>query len=407
VRPTIELMVWRASLLTAAPVPDATELEAWAAILATAGEAPGAALLRDAAAIGRGFPEATRASQAPRRTIDLLVAELDALALISASSPAPGEAEIGAAAAPPTAPDDLAAAGAGLLAFLSASSPAEPARAAATLALLAQAQARLPAFDYRALRNAPLPELAFAIALTALSDFAVSVRDLTTAPLGSMALLHRAARLDPDGLGPYLSGVGRIARRGADVFELARRAATKAGDDGAIGTWIALLSRACPEALLLEIIDDLGDANHSAVLNLILSQTLSRFAGVDLDVVRRVRDAGLDNADWRLAARAQAAIARARPRDTHELVILGSIEATGGDYGAAEATFLECLRRSPQDEGAATRLLAVRAGRFAGLEVLRGFASPPHRTEARLRRRGIIPEYATRRGERLFAVDVS
>ncbi|WP_419827784.1 hypothetical protein [Sphingomonas sp.] len=417
--PTITLMVWRASLATARPVPDATDLDDWAVILAEAGEAGAAALLRDAAAISRGLPAPATPVATPRRAIDILFAELDTLAAgfaPRATPPAPRRfsgrpdeaAGIGPSIPPPSPPADLAAAGAGLRAFLSAPAPddAQAARAAATLAGLVEAHARLPDLDYRMLRDAPLDELAFAIALTALGDFALAVRDLATPPLGSIRLLHRVARLDADGLGPYLSAVRRVAQRGTDIFEFARRAAGDAGEDDAFEAWIALLARECPEPLLLDVIDDLGDANRSAVLHLILDRVLSRFAGVELDVVRRVRDAGLDNGDWRLAARAQAAITRLRPRDHHELVILGSIEATAGDFEAAEMTFVECLRRSPQDEDAAVRLLAARRHRFEGLEVLGGYGAPPVRTEARLRRRSIIPPYPTRRGERLFTVDV-
>jgi hypothetical protein len=414
--PTVELLVWRASLATAPPVPEAIDLDDWATILATAGEAEGAALLVAAAAIARGFPAPRDSAAAPRATIDLLLEELAALAaeFLPGTTPIATRRAVGrpdkpvelGALAPLRSPSgDFASSATSLLAFLSSPSPRDEQTAAATLASLAQTRVRLPGFDYRALRDAPLDDLTFAIALTALVDFAASVGDLATAPLGSIGLLHRAARLDPQGLGPYFSGVGRVARRSADVFEFARQAAGISGG-ASFEAWIALLARGCPEALLLDIVDDLGDANHSTVLNLILDRLLSRFAGIELDVVRRVRDAGLDNADWRLAARAQAAIARLNPTWLHELVILGSIEATGGDFGAAEATFLECLRRAPQDEGAAIRLLAARRQRFEGFEILRGFDTPLRRTEARFRRRGIVPDHTPRDGERLFAVDV-
>jgi hypothetical protein len=414
--PTVELLVWRASLATAPQVPEAPDLDDWATIFATAGETEGAALLQDAATIVRGFPAPRDAPAAPCATIDLLLDELDALAAEFVPSTAPiaprravrhpGESiKIGASAPLPSPSGDLASAATSLIAFLSSPALDDGQDAAAALTWLAQTRARLPGFDYRALRDAPLGELALAIALTALVDFAASAGDLATAPRGSIGLLHRAARLNPQGLGPYLSGVGRVARSSVDVFEFARRAAGTAGGDR-FEAWIALLARGCPGALLLDLVDDLGDANQSTVLNLILDHLLSRFAGIDLEVVRRVRDAGLDNADWQLAARAQAAIARLNPKWLHELVILGSIEATGGDFGAAEATFLECLRRAPQDEDAAIRLLAARRQRFDGFEILGGFDTPLLRSEARFRRRGIMPEHAPRHGERLFAVDV-
>lgn len=414
--PTFELIAWRASLATAPRVPRAIDLDEWATILTAAGETAGARLLEDCAALWRGVASA-RAGTAQPWTIGLLSAELDALAGVfePRESPPPrrrvsgdpnDEGGIGPAEAPLAPPVDLAAAAAGLRAFLAPAicDPSQAVAAEAILASLVEANARLPDLDYREVRDAPLADLAFAIGLVSLIAFALDHRDLAIAPLGSIAMLHRVARLDPEGLGPYLCGVGQVARRSADVVDLARRAARVSGT---IDAWIALLSRGCSGLLLLEILDDLGDAARTTALSLILDRTLSRIADmVDLPLVRRIRDAGLDNADWPLAARAQAAVVRLRPQDYHERVILGSIQATGGDYGAAEWVFRDCLSRRPDDRDAAARLHAVRRDRFAGYAVVRGYETPADRQETRLRRRGILPDHVARTGDRITAVDV-
>lgn len=413
---TVELLIWRASLETAPRIPRAIDLRDWAGVLAAAGETSGATLLEDTAALWQGFGQP--AADASAWTVGIVLAELAALGRDFAPQPvAPPmrrvsgypdeEGGIGPAKPPVAPPADLAAAAAALRAFLASPScsGADAAAAETILASLIEARKRLPDLDYRDLRDAPLGELAGAIGLVALAGFALATRDLAEPPLGSIAFLHRTARLDPEALGPYLSGVGRVARKAADIFDLAGRAAE--GGRGSANAWTALLARGCSGPLLMEIIDDLGDASRAAPLALILDRMLSTAGHVDLPLVRRIRDCGLDNADWRLAARGQAAIVRLRPQDYHEQVILGSIQATGGDYGSAEWTFRECLRQRPDDEDAGARLYAVRRNGFRGFEVSRGFETPADRQETRFRRRGILPDHIPRTGERITAVDVA
>ncbi len=426
-QPSFELLVWRASLEAAPRIPSVLDLADWASILAAAGETAGADFLADVVALWRGFadrpsPSATGSPDrpVPAWTIDTLLAELDALGRDFMPQDTPPrrrrvsgdpdeEGGIGPINRPVLPPADLAAAAAGLRAFLA--SPVcrtgEAAAAAAILASLVEAGRRLPDLDYRRLRDAPLAELAVAIGFTALAAFAFATRDLAVAPLGSMAFLHRVAGLDPDGLGPYLSGVALVARKGCDVFDLARRAARASGGLGGIDVWRVLLSRGCSGLLLLEIVDDLGDADRSRALSLILDRTLSCYGEIDRHLVRRLRDAGLDNADWALAARAQAAIVRSSPREYHEQVILGSIQATGGDYGSAESVFRDCLRQRKDDPDVAARLYAARRNSFTGFEVTRGYESPADRQDVRLRRRRVAPDHIARHGERITAVDVA
>ena len=400
---SFEILLWRASLATAPPVPSPAHLVEWADVLARAGEAAGAEALRDAAALPLGFG----ADVAAASSIEALLAELDALAGAVAPSLAPRlRARASDRRIEPIAA--VAPAAAELRATLAVPSldAAAAERLTGLLAALAGADALLPAFDYRAWRHAPLADLADAVATGSLIDFALSTRDLWSPPLGSAGLLHRAAHFAPAGLGAYFGMVGRTVRDHADLFDLARRAADKSGSS--IDAWVALLSRGLPEPRLEAFVDTLGDGGASTVLRAILDRLLSHAAHVvDLDMARRLRDIGLDNADWRLAARAQAAVVRAQPLAYHERVILGSIEATGGGFGLAEATFRACLDLRPDDRDAAARLAAVRRHRFAGFEITRGYTTTPARQQARLRRRGVMPDYAGRRGERISAVDVS
>lgn len=415
---SIELMTWRASLAEAPVLPRAADLSDWAAVLARAGEAAGAALLEDAAALRRGFHAPAEDATAEGWTIDRLHAELDSLAaafvLSDARPPAvrvsgyPNEeGGIGPAEPRVEPPADLAAGARQLRDFLSA--PYDPERSVAVAGLLAalvEAHARLPGLDYRAWRHAPLDELAFAIGLTSLAEFALASRDLAGPPFGSVALLHRVARLHPEGLGPYLVNVGRVARGSGDLLGLARRAVALSGPGATHDAWLAFLARGCTGATLSELVDRLGDWNRSAALSLVLDRALSHVADLDLPLIRRLRDIGLDNADWALATAAQTAIARRPSATYHEQVLLASILATSGAHGPAEWILRGCLVDAPQDPEVLARLAATRRNDFAGYEILGGFTSPADRQETRFRRRGLLPDHMPRQGSRITAVDV-
>ena len=125
-----------------------------------------------------------------------------------------------------------------------------------------------------------------------------------------------------------------------------------------------------------------------------------------MPLVLRLRDAALDNGDWELAARAQARVVRARPADTLEWVILGSIEATAGMIATAEQTFLRCLSQDPGYGDVAERLQALRARDFGRFEVRQGYGSPKDRALFRLGRRegGLLS--ATMRRPHAVAVEL-
>jgi len=437
---SFDLLLWRGGLADAAPVPTGRDLADWAGRLADAGEDAGAALLFDVAALFQGFsPQAIASRQgaaaampfgqnpapAGHWTLHRGLAELRDLARMAAAAgrprladpPLPAQsgrpdnpAGIGEGTPAPAAMGDIAVVARQLRASLESAST-DMGELAMLLASLAEAGRRCPALDYRAFAQAPLGLLVPAIATAGLIDFALSTRDLWGAPLGSPALFHHAARLDSAGLGPYLGNVGRLTRNSRDVIDLAaiaHDAAVEAGDEEAApAAWIVLLSRGCRDELLREVVDDLGDQAMHDALAAILDRVASRpAAAIDADMVRRLRDAGLDNADYALAARAQQVIVRLAPDNRLEGVILGSIEASGGEFGRAEAIFRHWLALAPDDLDLRERLLAVKTDRFDRFAIPHGYGSPADRRDTRLRRRGVPPDYPRRPGQRLRAVDV-
>lgn len=438
---TFDLLAWRAALAGAAAVPTTSDLADWADRLAEAGEDTASALLSDVAALHEGFsPQAiaTRQGLAPGGiawsspstagedwTLHHGLAELHALAreaaaaglprLSTPSLPAPSgrpdnPAGIGGGIPAPPATGDVANVARRLRALLE-DEAADVNELPPLLECLAEADRRCPAFDYRTYANSSLAVLVPAIALAGLVDFALSTRDLWRGPTGSPGLLHHVARLDGAALGPYIANVGRLLRNARDLIDLARiarDAALAAGDDGAEPeAWIALLSRGCRKQLLDELIDELGDRAACRTMGAILDRAGSRpVATIDVNLVMRVRDAALDNAEYGLAARAQRVVIRVHPDNRLEHLILGTIEASGGEFGRAEAIFRHWLALAPDDEDLRRRLLAVIRDRFDEFAITRGYGSPADRRDARLRRRGVLPDYQRRPGQRIRAVDV-
>ena len=227
------------------------------------------------------------------------------------------------------------------------------------------------------------------LVLTSLRRFLWGASDLLHGPLGSIELFHATARLDSNGLGPYFSNVGQIARRSRDLFELAGVAALASSLDASAGleqAWVALMSRGLSGGALEEVVDDLGDRQASFALEVILRRVLQSLPDeIDLALVKRIRDAALDNLAFPLAAHAQRFIVDLKPEDILERMILGGIDASGGRFKAAEDSFVACIAEAPEDEDIRVRLDAVRMRRFEPYAVSKGFGSPPDRQLHRLR----------------------
>ncbi|WP_242097988.1 hypothetical protein [Sphingomonas sp. CROZ-RG-20F-R02-07] len=435
---SFDLLLWRETLTDAAAVPTGYDFAQWAQCLDDAGKPAAAALLANVAVLHQGFsPQAIasreRSSAANNPlgacpgsngdwTLHRAMAELRALAGLATKANLPSFAEP-PAPVPSGRPDNPAGIGEGIPAPATIGDLADTARQlrelmespsvdaeplATLLAGLVEANRRCPALDYRVFAAAPLDLLVPVIATIGLIDFALSTRDLWSAPLGSPELFHFTAQLDSTGLGPYLNNIGRVVRDSRDMGDLARIARHAAGtDQGDLTPWIVLLSRRCPRELLYEIVDDLGDVGAETALSAILNRVTSRpAAAIDQSIVMRLRDAGLDNAHFGLAARAQQVIVQLSPESALEGLILGEIEASGGAFARAEAIFRYWLDRLPDDRELAERLVAAKTNQFDRFALTSGFGSPANRRDTRLRRRGVPARYPRRIGDRIRAVDV-
>lgn len=400
----------------------------WAEALLHADDVASARMLLQAAAIREGFSRqlaASRASlfdrvgiaagrQAPAiaddagtNTVDRAIAELRMLVrttapLIAESLDRRPPARRGTPGLHPTAAQrrpaalpstrSVAALVDDLYDWLNASPHArDDGRGTAAIDALRAAETDASRFNAAALAGAPAPMLAAAIALQELRFFLRDGGDMLLQPLGSPRLFHALALGDSNGLGPWFGNVGRIARRSADIFQLARIAEAEAAAIGIAideNIWAALLGRALVGGMRQELIDDLGDRDAGFVLRTILDRALSLpVEDIDVPMVMRIRDIGLDNLDYDLAGHAQRAIVRMRPGNMLEVRILAQIDASGGHVLAAQQGFEACLLADPLDPVLPQMIEANRMRRFAPFALDRGFGSPPERQLKRIRLR--------------------
>ena len=233
--------------------------------------------------------------------------------------------------------------------------------------------------------------LATAIAVQETRAFLRAQGDLWLPRLGSPALFQAAASFENRGLGPWFGNVGQIARSSANLFELAAiaaEAADTAHEPIAEEAWIALLSRGLSGWLKFDLIDELGDRNASFALTVILERTVAVASGeIDRSLVARIRDAALDNLDYRLAASAQQGLVNLSPGDMLERQIMGAIQASAGRIAAADQLLSACLDRNPGDERLRLEVEANRERRYAPFALVKGFGSPRDRQLKRLQAR--------------------
>lgn len=437
----LDFTLWRAQLHAAPVVPSVHEQIGWAALLQTVGlPDPATQSLLKTAALRRGFspqllgtglseqprlqPAAFTVAAPARLTIDIAIAELTGFAQalaghLPSAMPDGGGSDVPVgsphAALPQSARPAAVSADFGELiddlhAFMQAPAlPADLSDAERMLERLGAAMLRQPEIDYRRFAGAPIPALAYAIALVSLRELVQSNMDLMEGPLGSAAMLYHAARFDSAGLGPYFCNVRHLVRRSRDVFELAHIAQTASQEAGApvdLDVWMALLSRALDGPLALEVIDDLGDLGMTGTLaSLCCSIARLPIDRTDRKTAIRIRDAAIDNAHWELAARAQELLVRIDPSMLHEIGILATIHATAGNVTAAEQLFRECLALAPDFEDAALRLFALRTGRFGRFALRGGYETPIDRKLARMHRGDVSPARPGMTGGRILAVE--
>lgn len=240
------------------------------------------------------------------------------------------------------------------------------------------------------LADASLHDLIGHFAAGRLRTFLRMTHDLAEAPLGSPALFHAAARLDEAGLGPWFNHVGQVVRTGRELLAFVALAAERSVEAarGEVERWAILLSAGLPQYRQLHLIDDLGDLGMVAALRGMLQRT-ARLAErrLDRDPVWRIRDAGLDLGDYRLAALAQRLAADWDAANALEWKILGEALATGGAFEEAEEAFVTALALQRRDRDGLRRLRAVRAGDFTNYRLEGGFGSMPSRRRLRAQHR--------------------
>ena len=166
--------------------------------------------------------------------------------------------------------------------------------------------------------------------------------DLAYGPHGSWRLLHEAARLDPAGLGPYLTNVPRLLRSAADLFELLQLADAECpgGADGATSTgWLVALSQHTHGPILRDLLDRLTAQGDLVAARRILARLERRHdCGQDVGLLRRTRDAALDQGDFDLALRVQARVTSLRPDDADERSMLDDIRVSAGRFAEPAAS---------------------------------------------------------------------
>jgi hypothetical protein len=414
---SLDLMLFRSGLGSAQEIPDVADLMALGELCLAHGAREQARMLYETVFILQGSSRQARAVQARiaqgtglwdtdpfvateapaspgASTIEIAVAELEEFAPLLTErqrgrSPLPVPAvqpgSIGSLLG------DLPGIASRLHAFLGEPAPADGWQAADRLLQQIRAIAfEGAALDHRGFHAAPLPLLAAVMSFVCLREFVLANHELVSRGSGSAEILHRAARFDSAGLGPYLGNITQIAKRSRDLFELAGIAAAAAGsgDTADIHRWVVILSQHLRPEVRNEVIDDLGDLAASSALNAFYDRAVRQpDHRIELPLVFRVRDAAIDIGDLELARRAQSLVARLRPDQALERMILGSIEATAGLLRAAEENFLECLRMSPDFTEATERLTALRRHAFDDYRVLEGFGTPPDRALFRHGRR--------------------
>ncbi len=266
--------------------------------------------------------------------------------------------------------------------------------------VLAQLRAALldgPGFDAAHHLGAPLDVLCAGVAGGNLRGFLGRHRELAYAPFGSPGLLHAAARLGLGGLGPYVSGTVRLARRSRDLLGLIQLADASPGlqepglqepGQDRLERWAVLLSQHWPDPALHDLVHDLADAGLMRATWGVLERAALRLGPApDPGLLWCLRDAGLDNGDAALAVRAQRLVVRARAGQGNEWIVLGEVEAAAGDHAAAERAFTTGLGIDPGHAVGQQRLAALRAEGAAALAPDGGYGTPLSRKLARLRRR--------------------
>jgi hypothetical protein len=242
----------------------------------------------------------------------------------------------------------------------------------------------------------PTGRLLRLFAIRTLQDFLQANHHLAYAPLGSAALLHAAARLSPHGLGCYFRNTAHVTRNAEDVVGLVEMAMEEAGvadDLAAVGErWVVPMAAHLQEWKGAALASVLGDLLWLRACRGILRIVERRMAVADeRDLLRALRDAGLDNADVPLAIYAQWLAATLLVHSAEEWVRLGDLRVIAGDHDTAEIEYRYAQGFLVNDNEIQQRLDDLRDGRMDGMENGGGFDTLPGRRHRLLARAGLLP----------------
>ncbi len=203
----------------------------------------------------------------------------------------------------------------------------------------------------------------------------VAVQDLAFAPLGSAALLGRALRFDPAGLGPACRNLGSCADGAPPLLALVEEAIV--GREAALADHLLMLVTATTPLRQLE---DLAGALAfhgwlGALAGLLARAEREGPQACGRPLLWTIRDAALDLDAPALALAAQRLLARGWPGERVERRVLGEMLATLGRREAAIALFKRLARIDPGDQPSRERLEALLAGDFRAFAVRGGYGT--------------------------------
>ena len=232
--------------------------------------------------------------------------------------------------------------------------------------------------------------------LDRLRQFLLRTGDLLNVLPSGSGLFDATARLDPAALGPYFSNLRYVIRGARDIFALVEVASGGARPDE-IECWCVLMSGFLSGGQTLDLVDELGDRGMGRALSTLLARSARSSAlHHPFDIVWRIRDAGLDMGDLKLAEHAQQLVALWTPTKVTEWVVLGDIRATGADAAGAEAAYGQGLLLQPDDGSIQDRLSMLRSGNPS--PVRQGYGTSPGRLRLR---RARLAAYTALREQRI------
>lgn len=261
---------------------------------------------------------------------------------------------------------------------------------------LAVAVADVPPFDVMEAQTGQ-DRLLAAVLSADLRHFLLAQRPLAFGPVGSAGTLHAAARLRPDGLGPYLGRMPQLARTGRDVPAMLQRACGRVLDEAELARWLPLLAAHLDDWQRETLLDELADRGLLHPLHVFAAIAIARsFGWHDRHIIWRVRDAALDLRAYTLAVAMQDVIVRWAAHDANEWRILADIHISAGDKETAERILRQGAAAAGPTATMRQRRAAIASGDLTEATLACGFSSnvvrAARRRDALAARSGHLPE---------------